>query len=112
MLWQSQSSAKGLLEHLWSAIPMGRLTLVEMVEEVSSKLDALESSVDALSTKIKKKMASSQHRQSFPFAFCLSGPPLEVPLPFRVGVLMSVNVIKIILQCNQEAHKRAQGLIP
>lgn len=52
MLWQSQSSAKGLLEHLWSAIPMGRLTLVEMVEEVSSKLDALESSVDALSTKI------------------------------------------------------------
>lgn len=53
MLWQSQSSAKGLLEHLWSAIPMGRLTLVEMVEEVSSKLDALESSVDALSSKIK-----------------------------------------------------------
>lgn len=52
MLWQSQSSAKGRLEHLWSAIPMGRLTLVEMVEEVSSKLDALESSVDALSTKI------------------------------------------------------------
>lgn len=68
MLWQSQSSAKGLLEHLWSAIPMGRLTLVEMVEEVSSKLDALESSVDALSTKIKK---NGKQPTSPKFSLCL-----------------------------------------